>query len=507
VVGTRGRAGAVGLAAIVALGCASAGSGSGGRVVAPTGKVYERGTPPEDTRYSQTAVLYLRRERPRRARELAREGVSRDPGNPIHYYLAGLAHARLGEYRSADSMFVRAEEIYPAYELEVEPARRAAWARAFNEGTDAYAAGDVDRAIDAWRSATILYDLRPRAHRTLADVLVGRGRHREAIETYRKALEGLGRRPATRVLEQGEVREREEARARIEGRLARLLVREGRYAEAEPLLRRRLAEDSTSLDLRSDLALVLDRLGRGVEADELYASILAERDLGSSRLFSLGSLFFRSGDYGRAVEAFGRLTRRQPRSRDAWYNYVNALFAAEEWARITSVGDRLLDVDPLGENAGLIVARAHLEAGDEAAARRLVERVDAAPVYLEGLELQRSGAVSVVRGRVAGNGAEPGSVVRLRFVFYGPEGRLGRRTVSLEVPSPDAMSRFEVSVEGRAEAYRYELIDPPPPTLCDRSRVLSNSLASTAFRRASSRVTIPSSTSSTRASLSVCIPS
>lgn len=454
---------ATGFAALVlALGCASSAPEHGDRVVAPTGKVYPRGTPPEETRYSQTAVLYLRRGRTGRAAELAREGVSRDPGNPIHYYLAGVAHARLGEYRAADSMFTRAQEIYPAYELEVEPARQAAWARAYNAGTDAYASGDVERAIEAWESATTLYDLRPRAHRILASVLVERGRYGEAVDTYREALEGMERRPVTRVLEESEVRALEEARATIERRLARLLVRQGRFADAEPLLRRRLAADPSDVDLRSDLALALDRLGRADEADSLYASILDDRGLESRRLFSLGLVAFQSGHHRRAIDAFGRLTAREPHSRDAWYNYVNALFAAEEWEELAAAGDRLLEVDPLGENAGLIVARAHLESGDEAAARNLVGRVDGLPVHLEQLSLQRSGTSSVVRGRVVGNAAEPGSDVRLRFVFYGPESRLGSRSVTVSAPSPDEESGFEVSFPGRADSYRYELLDADP---------------------------------------------
>lgn len=449
---------AAGTLAVLLTACATAGTVPGERVVAPTGKVYEPGTPPTDTRHSQTSVLYLRRDRPERARELAREGVSRDPDNPIHYYLAGVAHARLGQYAAADSMFDRAEEIYPAYELEIEPARRAAWARAYNEGTDLYAAGDVDGAIRAWRGAALMYDLRSTAHRSLARALIERGRDREAIETYREALAGLERRPATRVLTEGEVAEREDSRARIEERLARLLMSRERFADAEPLLRRRVEADSTDLDLRTDLARVLDRMGRGEEADELYDSVLDEGGLAGDRLFSLGLAFFRSGRHQRAAVAFRRLTRKRPHYRDAWYNYVNALFAAERWTELTSVGGRLLEVDPLGENAGLIVARAHLEAGDETAARRLVERIEGAPVYLEGLEMQRSGAATVVRGRVVGNEAEPESVIRVRFLFYGPDGLTETRTVAIRAPPPDAATSFEVSVRGAAESYRYELV-------------------------------------------------
>lgn len=447
------------LAAVVLLaGCAGS-SAPPEPVVAPTGKVYERGTPPEDTRHSQTAALYLRRDRTERALELAREGTESTPGNAVHHYLAGIAQARLGHYAAADSLLDRAEEIYPAYELEIEPVRESAWARAYNAGMDAYAAGELERAIEAWRGATTIYDLRPDAHRALAGALVREGRRSEAIEVYRDALEGLERWPATRVLEESELREREEARSAMERRLARLLVAEGRWAEAVPLLRSRLESDPADVELRSDLALALARLGRTEEADRLYGSILSEGNLEADRLASLGNTFFRMDAHDRAVEAFGRLVELRPRSRDAWYNYANALFAAEEWATLASRGERLLELDPLGENSILIVARAHLESGDEEAARELVRRADAAPIHVNRLRMQRSGPRTAVLGRAVGNGAEPGTPVRLRFVLHGPDGRLGARAVTVEAPEPGESEFFEVTIDGRAEGYRYELAE------------------------------------------------
>ena len=461
IAGPRAASHAAPLVAILfAVGLLAGCAGSGGPpepVVAPTGKVYERGTPPEDTRHSQTAALYLRRDRTERALELAREGVASGPGNAVHHFLAGVAHARLRQYSAADSLLDRAEEIYPAYELEIEPVRESAWAKAYNAGMDAYAAGEVERAIEAWRGATTLYDLRPDAHRALAGALVRQGRRDEAIEVYRDALAGLERWPARRVLEESELREREEARAAMERRLARLLVAEGRWAEAVPLLRRRLESDPADVELRSDLALALARLGRTEEADRLYGSILSEGDLEADRLASLGNTFFRMDAHDRAAEAFGRLVELRPRSRDAWYNYANALFAAEEWATLASRGERLLELDPLGENSILIVARAHLESGDEEAARELVRRADAAPVHLDRLRMQRSGPKTAVLGRAVGNDAEPGTPVRLRFVFHGPDGRLGARTLTLSAPGPGGSEFFEVSLDGRADGYRYEV--------------------------------------------------
>ncbi|MDX1568374.1 MAG: tetratricopeptide repeat protein, partial [Longimicrobiales bacterium] len=440
-------------------GCASGPRAPAGPVVSPTGIVYEPGVPPEDTRYSQTATLFLRQDRLDRALEQAEEGIEVDPGNPVHYFLAGSALARLGEYRRADSMFVVAEEIYPAYELQVEPERESAWAVAFNEGVEAYNEGDTEVAERAWRNATVIFSIRPEAHRNLATLLAGEGEYGEAIEVYQDALAGLDTLPATRVLEPEERENREDIRRQMERDLGQLLLYQERFAEAEPIYRRLAARDTTDVRLRSELARVLDGMGRTEEATAIYTSLLSEQALESTQLFNLGVALFRSSNYDQAGEAFQRLTTLHPRSRDAWFNYANALFAARDWSRLVSVGDRLLEVDPLGENGALIVARAHLELGDEEAALRYVAASDSLPIHVGQLQLSTVGTETLVQGQARGNVAEPGTLVRLRFVFFGDSGRIGSRTVTVDAPEPDQDLSFEVRMEGRAGWYRYELVE------------------------------------------------
>ena len=174
--------------AILLLGGCATGGGPAGPVVSPTGFVYPIGVPPVETRQSQTGILYLRRDNPERTLDLALDGIRTDSLNAIHYYLAGVAYARLGTLKEAGSMFDRAERIYPAYELEVEPERAAAWARALNEGLEAFNLGELDNATEAWQQAAQIYDLRPEAHRNLAILCAGEGLYPEAIELYHQSL-------------------------------------------------------------------------------------------------------------------------------------------------------------------------------------------------------------------------------------------------------------------------------------------------------------------------------
>ncbi len=446
------------VAAVVATsGCG--GHAEPGPVVSPTGIVYEPGIPPDETRLSQTATLYLRQDRVERALELALEGIAEDPDNPIHFFLAGIAYARLERYVEADGMFSEAERLYPAYELDVEPERRAAWAAAFNAGLSAYEDGDTEQAIEIWQRATLMSDLSPQAHRNLARVLALEGRYAEAIDVYQRGIQGLRRWPATRVLTDAEIGEREEDAQDMEEELARLLLLTDRFSEAEPLLRRQLERDPEDVQLRGDLAAALSGLGREEEARAIYGSLLSEEGVEATQLFSFGVALFRSGDHSQAARAFERLTGLQPDSRDAWFNYANSLFAAGAWDPLVEAGARLVELDPLNENAHLITARALLELGDREGARESLGVADSAPVFLAGLQLRRSGSGTTVEGRVTGNAAEPGSELRLRFVFYGDVGiTLGAETITVAVPAEGESAPFEVAWGSRASAYRYEVL-------------------------------------------------
>jgi tetratricopeptide (TPR) repeat protein len=392
-----------------------------------------------------------------RALEIALEGIAADSMNPIHYFLAGAAHLRLDQYDEADRTFARAELLYPAYELQIEPQRMAAWVQAYDRGVQAYEAGNTETAMQEWRNAAVIYDLRSEAHRNLASLLARDGEYEEAIRFYQQAVAGLDKLPATHVLDSTEVAARAAAAAATDESLGQLLMYVNRFADAEPVLRRQIARDSMNAQVLGDLAASLKAQGRVDEAAEIYSDLLSGRSLESADLFSLGVGLFRAGDFERASEAFLRLTRLRPRSRDAWFNYVNSLLASRDWVTLATAGDQLVELDPLGKNVGLIAARAHLENGDEPGALQGIRRVDAAPVYVEGLQMQAVEATTRLQGRVVGNHAEPGTVVRLRFTFYDEATELGTQVIEVVAPALGESTDFDALFGQRATGFRYEL--------------------------------------------------
>ena len=448
------------LAAGLALGgCAAAGTAAGGGTpVSPIGRVYEPGTPPRQTRFGQAALLAIAQGRFEQGLEEARAGIAEDAENPLHFYLAGEAAAGLGDYELADSMWIVAEEIYPAYELEIEPSRESAWAEAFNAGIETYEAGDLEATVESWRSADLIYKLRPEAVQNLGVVLTQTNEYEEAISAYQSGIASLDLEPATRIIEAEEQAQRDEARRFMQRNLADLLLFTGQFAEAERLLRAQLELDPGSVEIQGRLADAIARQGRAEEATAIYSRLLAEPNIPVVDLFNIGVALFTSEDFDRAAEAFGRVSQVQQNSRDALYNQANSLYAVERWADLIPIGERLIRVDPLNSNAALILARSHRELGDNAAALRALEANEAYPVFLEGIELSPNPDRTVLTGRVIGNQAAAGTPIRLRFTFYSDAGAtLGTVPVTINAPAREATGTFEVVFDQAASAYGYQV--------------------------------------------------
>ncbi|HEX6071035.1 MAG TPA: tetratricopeptide repeat protein [Longimicrobiaceae bacterium] len=451
-------------AGLVLGGCAAgAAGGGGGPAVSPTGKTYPPGTRPTESRFTTPAKLYIAQGQFQRALEEAQRGLAADSTNPQHYFLVGQAQAGLGDFEAADAMFDRAEQIYPAYELEVEPAREAAWADAFNQGVTAYNAGNVQEATVAWEKANRIYSLRPEAYQNLAAVYTQANDYPKAIEAYRGGLAALEATPAARALEAEEVTERAEAKTAMRENLAELLLFTDQHAEAEALYREQLAEDTDNVALRGKLAAAIAaQPGRAEEAQAIYNELLGRSDLDAATLMEIGVVLFQQKDFARAGEAFRRVTEARPNSRDAWYNYANALYAAENWQPLVTVAERLVQLDPLNYDASLILARAYRDVQQNDKALAELERMDAVPVQLGQMETRQGAGRTTVRGQVTGKKAAAGTPIQLRFTFFGENGaELGTEMVTVTAPAPEATSNFEVVLESETPAvgYRYERVN------------------------------------------------
>jgi tetratricopeptide (TPR) repeat protein len=440
-------------------GCATVpAAGGGGPLVSPTGRVYEPGIRPTQTRFAQAATLSNALGRYDQALREAQEGIAADPENPLHYFLAGEAAVGLNEYELADSMWIIAENIYPAYELEIEPTREAAWAAAFNEGVERYNSGDIRGAVEEWGRADLIYKLRPEAAMNLAIALTQEGDYDEAARVYRDALESLNIEPGTRIIDEEEMVERDDARRTMQRDLVQILMYTDQLPEAETLLRDQLRDTPGDIDAQANLGAVLSALGRDAEATEIYTRLLAVPDLHPEEMFNVGVALFNSEDFERSAQAFERVTQARPEGRDGWFNRANALYAAEAWPELVTVGERLVQVDPLNSTASLLLAQAYRQTDQSQRALSTLEHIDTVPVYIDDLQIRPAGQRTSVVGRVIGNAADAGTAVRLRFHFLDDSGPVGTETVTVTAPARDVSEVFDVSIDRAATVYRYELV-------------------------------------------------
>jgi tetratricopeptide (TPR) repeat protein len=432
-----------------------------------------------ETRFTTAAKLQLaqaeaatgarQQELYQQALQQSLQGIEAAPTNPQHFYLAGLAHAGLGDFAAADEMWVQALEMYPAYRGDIAVAREQAWAQAFNMGVVAYNEGDQAAAIRHWETANQIFDGRPEAYFNLAAVHSQEERYDRAIEAFQSAVAALDREPG-RELSPEEVADRDESRITALQNMGNLQLFTEQFTAAEQTFRRLGELQPQNVQARASLATALARQGRRDQAMGVYQELLATPGITADQLMSVGVGMFQAQEYAQAAGAFRRVTEMQPRSRDALYNYLNALYAQQRdqatatpqrWQEIIPVAERLIEMDPLNENAHLILIQAFRDTRQQQRALRVAEQNQAAPVHVDEVRVDHDGSRVLLQAVAIGNQARPGSPIRLAFTFFGAGGEtLGTQTTTVTAPAPNATTRFQVTVptETAPVGYRYTVV-------------------------------------------------
>jgi tetratricopeptide (TPR) repeat protein len=391
----------------------------------------------------------------------ALEGIAARPGNPQHHFLAGVAHAGLGQLVEAHALWREALEMWPAYGDEIIRFREQAWQAAFERGLAAHREGRMDAAIAEWEGANLIFPWRPEAYFNLGAVRAEQGDFEGALDMYRHALgvvEQAG--PGPRPLSEREREEREVARRSAREALAQLYMFLSRYGQAELEYRALLAENGDDVDLRSHLAVALVRQGRTDDAAAIFDALLATPDLDYRELTRIGLGLFHGRELARAAHVFQRAAELNPQSRDAVHNRVLALYEQRRWSDLVEPAERLLGMDPLNQSIALILAHALREMGETQLALAVLQRTEAHPVYLSHLHLNNGNEQARMRGQVVPAAAPRGARVNLRFVFLDLAGaELESRLVTVSAPAPGESATFEILLTPGLQpaGYRYRI--------------------------------------------------
>lgn len=193
--------------------------------------------------------------------------------------------------------------------------------------------------------------------------------------------------------------------------------------------------------------------------DTSAATVAARADLRNkieAGMLNVGAQLFQAKNYAKAAEVFERLTRLNPNNRDAWYNRSLALYSLERWKELIPVAQRVIQMDPLNENANIVLFNAYKGAAQNNEALKVLQATEALPVKVSGLQLDADEGRSVLRGQVEGNRARAGSPVRLEVTFYGPNGTIGTpQQVTINAPAKGATTNLEVAIQNPTPAVSY----------------------------------------------------
>ncbi|MXO71111.1 tetratricopeptide repeat-containing sulfotransferase family protein [Alteraurantiacibacter buctensis] len=200
--------------------------------------------------------------------------------------------------------------------------------------------------------------------RVLGDAFTAAGKVADADAAYARAIKAATRDPellqAADALVRGELAVAEPIlRGRLKRAptdvaairmLAELASRLGRFGDAEKLLRRALELAPSFRVARHNLALVLHRQGRSVEALDEIAALEADGEdtaaLANLKAAALG----RIGDYGDALALYEEALDRRPAQPKTWMSYAHALKTVGRQADAVAAYRRAIELQPgMGE--------------------------------------------------------------------------------------------------------------------------------------------------------------
>ena len=483
--------------------CASAGGGAGGDVGDVADQSYENR--PRDDANTRSAGVHLAQaalggegaaEHYSLALTDARAAIQADPTNPKAYLIGGQAALGAGEWMAADTMFDRAEELYPPYQEQLVSEREQGWVDAYNSGSEALNAGDLEQALVYFRGADALYDDRPEARLALGAVYVRMGDTEQAAEAYQGALDILSGPPPEGIAED-QLAKWNQDRQVAAFNAAQLMAQSGRFAEAARILGDFLDAHAGTLTTETELQALtaragfLAQAGEAEEAEALYEQVLGRQDLSSAEYFQVGIGFFNTGDYVRAADAFETSAELNPYSRDALLNLVQSLYSAaleleetEETAdrnqtlnqyydRILEAAEQVREFDPLNRNVLSFMLRAYRAKADlasQAEAQRLTQRTQELyrvyqqqPYEVSDISLtMRSDTQAEISGVLANLAGEAGEGVTLRFQVLSASGTpIDEATVNVTTPAQGETAEFSATVDIGTDdfaGWRYELV-------------------------------------------------
>jgi len=427
------------------------------------------------------------------ALEATLRGAQTSPDNARVWLLMGRAQMGLNNLVAADSAFDKAEQFYPPYKTEIEPFRLNAWVGLYNQGIAALQAGDNAKAIELMEQANGVYQGRPEAVITMAQLHQQEGQLQKAEEDYRGALailRGPGRQGLAADVEAKWAANEQESVLRLAG----LLAQTNRADEAISLYQEFLKRQPENVMAKTNLGVAMMRAGKAAEAAPLFNELLARQDLDEVALFNIGIGLFRANQYAQAARAFERTVAANPYSHDALYNLAQAILGGtaeaekakegktgaelaalnaqllKDYIRMGEIAQQLLGLDPANTQILMMLAHSQRSRGelepDKAKAEEWKKTVlttlqahDAWPFEVENVQVVPAGAKANVMGSIKNLKAAQGSPLKINFILLDKAGTsVGEQEISVTAPATGESQRFTIDMPSPESAIAWKYV-------------------------------------------------
>ena len=460
-------------------------------------------TRPANTMDTRSASLYLdrakrssrddeKKEMLEKALNFALEGIKNKPDNPQAYLIAGQVYILQGKVAPADSMFDKAEQMWPEYKKETENDRMRAWIMAYNAGVLAMRAQNVDQALADFEAADAIYSGRPGAKLNVAQIYARKQQYDKAIAAYQGALAILKTPPAQQKPE--EAKEWKELQEAATFNLALLYSNQNKSDEAIALFREFLTRDPNNALAKSNLAATLAKAGKADEAAKMYQELLT-MDLSDADFFNVGVGLFRANEYAQAAEAFRKAIAKNAHLRDAYYNQAQALYSLAEQLdeqrkakpaeakaieeklnpvlrELGETAEKLRGIDPANRNVLALQSRAYRRLGDlspDVATQNqwknknleVLKANEALAFEVTDISLAPTAEEVQLAGTVVNLKGTAGQPVKLRVTIVGVNGAaLGTQEVTVALPETQGGTPFKVAFKTKetVAGWKYEVI-------------------------------------------------
>jgi len=246
--------------------------------------------------------------------------------------------------------------------------------------------------------------------------------------------------------------------------------RAGRHDDALRILRQYLVWNPDDLEAKRSVAYSFRELGMADSADVIeqdLVSTFSSMNLDSldlTDLMAVGVSQFNSDSYQEAARIFEIARARNPWNRDAVYNAANTYLAMENHEHLVSAGRRLLEIEPLNEDAYRLIGQGYRGLGRQDSLIKVVERLVTMPVNVEVtlFTVRTNGArwMATATGRAAtdaGGTPIPPAPINVTLEFIDEQGTLLKaEAVAIPALAPGTSHelRVDASTEGVA-SWRY----------------------------------------------------